>query len=76
MSKDLLPDIGTVSTAEVDGLKIRFVKAGTTAGIPIILTAPWPGKYLLLSSPCSASFRKISFDIGRFARFRSLAKPS
>jgi pimeloyl-ACP methyl ester carboxylesterase len=42
IGKYLLPEIGTVSTAEIDGLQIRFAKAGTSAGIPVILTAPWP----------------------------------
>jgi len=42
MSKDSLPNIGTVATAEIDGLSIRYAHAGTSVGIPIILTAPWP----------------------------------
>ena len=42
MAKDSLPDIGTVATAEIDGLSIRYARAGISNGIPIILTAPWP----------------------------------
>ena len=42
MSKDSLPNIGTVATAGIDGLSIRYAQAGTSDGIPIILTAPWP----------------------------------
>jgi pimeloyl-ACP methyl ester carboxylesterase len=42
MSKDSLPNIGTVALAEIDGLSIRYARAGTSDGIPIILTAPWP----------------------------------
>jgi len=42
MSKDSLPNIGTVATAGIDGLSIRYAQAGTSGGIPIILTAPWP----------------------------------
>jgi len=42
MSNDSLPDIGAVATAEIDGLSIRYAKAGTANGIPIVLTAPWP----------------------------------
>ena len=42
MSNDSLPDIGTVATAEIDGLSIRYAEAGTANGIPIVLTAPWP----------------------------------
>src|ERR1700733_13301883 len=42
MSKDPLPNIGIVATAEIDGLSIRYAEAGTSDGIPIILTAPWP----------------------------------
>ena len=66
MNKDSLPDIGTVSTAEVDGLQIRFSKAGTSAGIPIILTAPWPESiysYHRLAPRLSEKFRLILVDL-------------
>ena len=42
MSNNLLPNIGVVSTEKIDGLSIRYAKAGVTTGIPILLTAPWP----------------------------------
>ncbi len=42
MDKDSLPDIGTITTAEIDGLSIRYARAGISSGIPILLTAPWP----------------------------------
>src|ERR1700745_2861534 len=42
MSKDNLPNIGTVAMAEIGGLAIRYARAGVSKGIPIILTAPWP----------------------------------
>jgi pimeloyl-ACP methyl ester carboxylesterase len=42
MGKDSLPNIGTVATAEIDGLSIRFAQAGISNGIAILLTAPWP----------------------------------
>ncbi len=42
MSKDNLPNIGVVSITEIDGLSIRYVRAGVSKGIPILLTAPWP----------------------------------
>src|SRR6266705_3697150 len=42
MSNDQVPDIGTVSTTQVEGLKIRYAKGGATTGIPVLLTAPWP----------------------------------
>jgi pimeloyl-ACP methyl ester carboxylesterase len=42
MSDIQLPNIGTVSTAQIDGLKIRYAKGGTADGIPVLLTAPWP----------------------------------
>jgi pimeloyl-ACP methyl ester carboxylesterase len=42
MGKDSLPDIGTVAIAEIDGLSIRYAKAGISKDIPIFLTAPWP----------------------------------
>jgi pimeloyl-ACP methyl ester carboxylesterase len=37
-----LPDIGQVSTAQIDGLQIRLARSGATQGIPILLTSPWP----------------------------------
>ena len=42
MSDTQLPNIGTVSTAQIDGLKVRYAKGGTADGIPVLLTAPWP----------------------------------
>ena len=42
MSNNLLPKIGVVSTEKIDGLSIRYARAGVTTGIPILLTAPWP----------------------------------
>ncbi len=42
MTTSNLPDIGIVSTAEIDGLSIRYARSGTSTGIPILLTAPWP----------------------------------
>ena len=42
MSKDNLPNIGTVAMAEIDGLAIRYARAGVSKGMPILLTAPWP----------------------------------
>jgi len=42
MTKDSLPNIGTVATKEIDGLSIRYAQVGVSNGIPIFLTAPWP----------------------------------
>ena len=42
MNIDNLPDIGTVAMAEIDGLSVRYARAGVSKGIPILLTAPWP----------------------------------
>jgi len=42
MSKNSLPEIGKITTSTIDGLAIRYAQAGTTGGIPVILTAPWP----------------------------------
>jgi len=42
MSDIQLPNIGTVSTAQIGGLKIRYAKGGTEDGILVLLTAPWP----------------------------------
>jgi len=42
MSDTQLPDIGMVSTTEIESLRIRFAKGGTAIGVPVLLTAPWP----------------------------------
>ncbi|QGZ93704.1 alpha/beta fold hydrolase [Terricaulis silvestris] len=42
MTVDALPDIGAVSTTEIDGLVIRHARSGAANGVPILLTAPWP----------------------------------
>jgi len=42
MSNDLLPDIGPISTATIDGLSIRYSRTGRATGTPILMTAPWP----------------------------------
>jgi hypothetical protein len=36
-----LPDIGQVSTTQIDGLDIRLARSGATEGVPILLTSPW-----------------------------------
>ncbi|MGY8662795.1 alpha/beta hydrolase [Bradyrhizobium sp. UFLA05-109] len=41
MSKDLA-DMGKVETATIDGLQIRFARTGASAGVPVLLTSPWP----------------------------------
>lgn len=42
MSTNHLPDMGTVATAEIDGLSIRYARTGTSGKLPVVLTAPWP----------------------------------
>ena len=37
-----LPDIGHVTTSQVDGLEIRFTRGGRSDGVPLLLTSPWP----------------------------------
>jgi len=37
-----LPDIGSVDTTQIDGLKIRVARSGRADGIPVLLTSPWP----------------------------------
>jgi pimeloyl-ACP methyl ester carboxylesterase len=37
-----LPDIGQVSTAQIDGLDIRMARSGATEGLSTLLTSPWP----------------------------------
>jgi pimeloyl-ACP methyl ester carboxylesterase len=38
----VLPGMGSVATAEIDGLSIRYARSGASQGLPILLTAPWP----------------------------------
>jgi pimeloyl-ACP methyl ester carboxylesterase len=42
MADETLPDIGRLSSAQIDGLAIRYARSGPTTGIPVLLTAPWP----------------------------------
>ena len=39
---DDLPKLGQVSMTRVDNLRVRRVQTGTTTGIPVLLTNPWP----------------------------------
>jgi pimeloyl-ACP methyl ester carboxylesterase len=54
---DALPDIGSVNTTQIDGLQIRFTRAGRTDGIPVLLTSPWPESIY--------AFRDVLFEIGK-----------
>jgi pimeloyl-ACP methyl ester carboxylesterase len=45
MSNNNLPNIGTVATAEIDGLSIRYAKGGVSGGTNILLTAPYPESF-------------------------------
>ena len=42
MSDDKLPNVGEVAAETVDGIEIRRARGGANAGIPVLLTAPWP----------------------------------
>jgi pimeloyl-ACP methyl ester carboxylesterase len=42
MNNNLLPDIGAISTATINGLSIRYARSGCSTGIPILMTSPWP----------------------------------
>jgi pimeloyl-ACP methyl ester carboxylesterase len=42
MNNDLLPNIGEIKRAEIDGLSIRYAESGKKNGIPIVVTSPWP----------------------------------
>ena len=39
---EALPEIGQLAISQVDGLKIRVARSGADAGVPILLTSPWP----------------------------------
>jgi pimeloyl-ACP methyl ester carboxylesterase len=45
MSNDNLPNIGTMATAKIDGLSIRYAQGGASKGTHIILTAPYPESF-------------------------------
>jgi len=64
MSDDL-PDIGSVNTTQIDGLQIRFTRAGRTDGIPVLLTSPWPESIY--------AFRDVLFEIGKLNQSGSVA---
>lgn len=36
------PEIGKVTTSQIDGLEIRFARSGKPDGIQVLLTSPWP----------------------------------
>lgn len=40
--RDTLPDIGTVTTEVIDGLRIRLSRSGCSHGTPVLFTSPWP----------------------------------
>lgn len=42
LDRGVLPNIGTVATTEIDGLSVRYARGGSSEGLPILLTAPWP----------------------------------
>jgi pimeloyl-ACP methyl ester carboxylesterase len=56
MSGDL-PDIGSVETAQIDGLQIRFARTGRADGMPVLLTSPWPESIY--------AFRDVLSEIGK-----------
>jgi pimeloyl-ACP methyl ester carboxylesterase len=56
MSGDL-PDIGSVKTAQIDGLQIRFARISNADEIPVLLTSPWPESIY--------AFRDVLFEIGK-----------
>jgi len=45
MSKNDLPNIGTVSFTEIDGLSIRYAHGGASKGTNILITAPYPESF-------------------------------
>jgi pimeloyl-ACP methyl ester carboxylesterase len=55
--RDELPDIGSVETTQIDGLRIRFASSGNAHGIPVLLTSPWPESIY--------AFRDVLSDIGK-----------
>ncbi len=74
MSKSLLPNIRNVATTEIDGLKIRFAKAGNSTGIPVFLTAPWPESiysYHRLAPRISEKYHLILVDLPGFGLSQS-----
>jgi pimeloyl-ACP methyl ester carboxylesterase len=45
MSDGTLPNIGEVTTTEIEDLKIRSARGGAENGTPVLLTAPWPESF-------------------------------
>ena len=61
MSDTQLPDIGIVSTTEIEGLRIRFAKGGTAIGVPVLLTAPWPESIYAFHRPLPVLGKKHAY---------------
>jgi pimeloyl-ACP methyl ester carboxylesterase len=66
MSNDL-PNIGQVETAAIDGLQIRFARTGASAGIPVLLTSPWPESIY--------AFRGVTAELGKHSPLLLLDLP-
>lgn len=72
--KNVLPDIGIVTTTEIDGLSIRYARSGTSTGTPILLTAPWPESiysFHRLLPRLAAEHSLIAVDLPGFGRSQS-----
>ena len=60
MSDTQLPDIGIVSTTEIEGLRIRFAKGGTAIGVPGSAHGSVAGEYLCFSQALARTWEKAS----------------
>lgn len=74
MDTNSLPNIGTVSTTEIDGLSIRYAQAGTSNELPVVLTAPWPESlysFYHLIPILAESYAVIAVDLPGFGHSQS-----
>ncbi len=68
---DDLPEIGQLEIAQIDGLEIRFARSGAPAGIPVLLTSPWPESIYAFRGvlpTIEASHPLIALDLPGFGR--------
>jgi pimeloyl-ACP methyl ester carboxylesterase len=74
MSKEILPDIGAVAMAEIDGLSIRYARSGPSNGLPIVMTAPWPESiysFYHLAPMLASSYPVVLVDLPGFGHSQS-----
>lgn len=69
--RDQLPTLGTLTTEDIDGLRVRIARKRGKAGIPVVLFSPWPESifgFRNIISIVSQAGPVISVDLPGFGR--------